>query len=163
MTALYELAQEYRFLRTDLVDTETGEVNENTLTQLSSISESIEKKGISLVCVIKDMEYEFEAIKKERERMQSREKSIINQIDRLKEYLKSNMEACEIYKISCPMFDISIRKNPDSVEILDESNIKSEYKRMKIDINKSLIKEHLKQGIDVQGAILTRTSSLVIR
>jgi hypothetical protein len=46
---------------------------------------------------------------------------------------------------------------------LDESNIKSEYKRMKIDINKSLIKEHLKQGIDVQGAILTRTSSLVIR
>ncbi len=58
------------------------------------------------------MEAEQEAVKSERERLQARERAVNNQIKRLKEYLLSNMEGCQIQKISCPQFDISIRNNP---------------------------------------------------
>ncbi len=52
MSALYELSAEDRFLRDELVDQETGEVNESVLTQLATISESIDEKGINLVRVM---------------------------------------------------------------------------------------------------------------
>jgi hypothetical protein len=163
MTALYELSSEYSFLRRDLIDEETGEVNESILDQLSTISESIEKKGINLVRVMKDMQAEQEAVEKERKRLQDRERIITKQIERLKEYLLSNMERCEIQKISCPQFVISVRKNPESVEILDESQIDSKYHRIKVEINKSDIKNDLKIGAMIPGARLVRTSSLSIK
>lgn len=163
MTRLYELSKEYQFLRHELVDEETGEVNETSLMRLTDVKDNAENKCINVVRVLKDMEAEQEAVEKEYKRLYARKKSIDNQMQRLKDYLLTNMEMCEIRKISCPQFSISIRKNPDSVEIYNENEISKLYHRIKVDYDNSKIKEDLKNGIAVPGARLTNTNSVIIR
>lgn len=163
MTSLYEIAKEYLFLKTDLFDEETGEVNETSLVRLSQVNDDAENKCINIVRFMKDMEAEHDAVSFERKRLQAREKSIESQIGRLKAYLINNMEKCEIQKISCPQFVISLRKNPESVEIYDDKAISSRYHKISVDFNKSLMSQDLKAGLEVPGAKLVQRMSVSIR
>lgn len=163
MTSLYELAEEYQFLTHELVDEETGEVNETSLARINEIKDSAENKCINVVRVLKDLEAQQEAVEKERKRLQNRERVVNNQIKRLKEYLMYNMQACEISKVSCSQFVISVRQNPESVDIFDESQIFPKYHRIAVEYDKTKIKDDLRKGVDVPGARLIRSQSLMIR
>lgn len=160
---LYELSTQYQFLQKELVNDETGEVNENVFAQLNEISASIEEKGVNIVRFIKNLEADCDAIERERKRLQAREKSLNVQIQRLKDYLLFNMQNCEINKISCPEFSISLRQNPESVDVYDEKQVPSRYHRVTVECNKVKIKEDLKIGIEVPGARLTQTTSVIFR
>lgn len=83
----------------------------------------------------------------------------------LKSYLKDSMENTGITKIECPFFKLSIQKNPASVEVFDENLIPDQFKEpvttWKID--KNAIKEALKNGETVAGAVLLNGTRLSIK
>lgn len=160
---LYEIADQYRFLLSDMYDEETGEINENTIARLQELGDSMETKCINITRIFKQIDAEREAIEKERKAMSAREKALKNQVDRLKDYLSFNMEKCAITKIECPQFIISLQKNPPSVEILDENKIPQSYNRVTITHDLQKIKEDIKNGVDVPGARLVQKNSLRIR
>ena len=161
--ALYELASQYQYLANDLYDHETGVVNETALDKLNDINDSIENKAINITKLFKELEANAEAIEKERKAMQARENALRNQSKRLKEYLLTNMERCEINKIECPQFVISVQKNPQSVEVINELYIPEEYNKVKTELDISRIKEDLKNGVVIPGVNLVQRQSIRIR
>lgn len=160
---LYEISDRYQFLLNDLYDYETGVVDETTLARLTELSDSMETKAINITMLFKELEASADAIEKERQNMQKREKALKNQIQSLKDYLRSNMERCEIKKIECPQFVISLQKNPCSVEISNEEDIPKEYTKVKVEIDIAKIKNELKNGVVIPGAHLVQGSSIRIR
>ena len=160
---LYEIADQYQFLLQDLYDEETGEINEKAMDRLQALNDSIEEKCINITRLFKSIDAGREAIEKERKRMEDRERTLKNQVTRLKDYLLSNMERCEIRKIECPQFIIALQKNPESVEILDETQISEEYLNTKTTVNIKKIKEDLKLGVAIPGVRLVQKQSLRIR
>jgi hypothetical protein len=62
-------------------------------------------------------------IKEAELQMQARRKSVEKRAASLREYLHANMEKAGIQKIECPWFVVSIKKNPASVQVDDESAV----------------------------------------
>ncbi len=161
---LYEIADQYQFLLSDLYDEETGEISEKTIAKLQELGDSLETKCINITRIFKQIDAEREAIEKERKAMAAREKALKNQVDRLKDYLLSNMERCEIKKIECPQFVISLQKNPLSVEAYDTSLIPEEYKKITVTYDLQKIKEDItKNGVVIDGVRLVQSSHIRIR
>lgn len=160
---LYEIADQYKFLLDELYDEETGVVNETTLERLKELKDPLETKCINVVKIFKQIDAEREAIEKERKAMAVREKSLKDQVERLKYYLQSNMERCKINEIKCPQFLIKLQKNPPSVETYDESQIPDEYKKISVSYDIQKIKEDLKKGEDIPGVRLIQNNSVRIK
>lgn len=160
---LYELANQYQFLLSDLYDDETGAVRVTALDQLHNLNEPIETKCINVVKVFKDLEAEAKAIEVERKAMAAREKALKSQVDSLKEYLRFNMERCEINEIKCPQFVIKLANNPPAVDIECENLIPDEYKKVKIEFDLAHMRDDMKNGVVIPGANLIQRKSVRIR
>jgi len=160
---LYEIANEYESVLNNLYDPETGEVNSTSLEIIDQIKESVDKKCIAVACFIQNMEAEHEAISEAKKKMSDRESKIKKQMESLKEYLLYNMEKLEIKKVSCPYFDISIRKNPPAVEIYDECLIPSDYKTIEIKKDTFKMRRDMLNGISISGAHLIQRNNLKIK
>ena len=88
----------------------------------------------------------------------------------MREYLMDCMKQANISKIDEPRAVISLRNNPESVEISDETEFigwaadHDEYLRYKApEINKTAVKNALKSGAEIPFAALTRSQSLTIK
>jgi Gp157 protein len=160
---LYQMSSEYEFLSEDLYDYETGVVNETALARLNELEDSMENKCINITRLFRSIEATQEAIKAEKDRMAKNEKALKNQVERLKDYLLSNMDRCDIKKIECPQFTINLQKNPPSVVVDDESLIPVTYDKFKIEKDMTKIREDLKNGIDIPGVRLVQGKSIRIR
>lgn len=160
---LYEIANEYKFLLDNLYDDETGVVDESAFDKLKELSDPLETKCINITRIFKQLDAEREAIEKERKAMAARESSLKNQVARLKDYLLSNMERCEIKEIKCPQFAIRLQKNPVKLDIFDEALIPPDYEVMTLTLDEAKIKGDLKNGVFVPGARLVQNNSLRIK
>ena len=87
--------------------------------------------------------------------------------DALRDYLLRNMIASDIQVIECPLFRISIAKNPPAVEVFDEKQIPADYfispPAPPPKLDKTLIAQALKDNHDVPGARLRQGVRLAIR
>lgn len=162
---LYEIANTYQKLLDQTFDQETGEVNDLVMQELENITDDMNKKGIAIASFIKNMDADEKAIDAAIDAMKRRRDQLERKQSYLKEYLLFNMERCGIKEISCPYFQIRVKKNPVSVSIDNEDEIPDEYKKVKqtIAIDKLKLKEELAQGVVVQGAKLTQSLRLEIK
>lgn len=160
---LYEIAEQYKFLLDGMIDNETGEVDETKMSLLDEVADSFENKCLNVTRVFKQLEVDLAGIEKERKAMAAREKSLKNEVTRLKSYLLENMEKTGIKAISCPQFAINLVKNPCSVDIYDADEIPEEYTQTKVEISKEAIKLAIKGGIEVPGARLVQINRISIK
>lgn len=160
---LYEIADEYKFLLDNLIDEQTGEIDETAMSRLNQLNEPLQNKCINTVRALKSIEYECKAIEEERKAMQAREKALKSQVDWIKSYLIDNMLKSGIEEISCPQFHVKTKKNPSSVDIYDDAYLPEEYKKYTISYDLIKIKNDIKSGIDVPGAKLINTTGLKIK
>ncbi len=162
-TSLYELTAQYQFLRANLYDPETGEVNETSLAQLNNLNDCIESKCINLVKVYKDNLAEYNAISLEKKAMAKRQSYLKKGLDRLKEYLRFNMSERQINQIKCPQFVINLVNNPSKVEILDPDVIPENYKHYEVSFDREKMLSDMKKGVDIPGATLVQGNSIRIK
>lgn len=155
MTKLYDIAKDYvGLLESDLEAEQLSDC-------LDNIEEAFEEKGANIVAVVESLQGDVAAIDEAIKRLQTRKKSIVNNQDRLKEYLRYNMEVSGINKISHPLFSITLGKPSVTAEVLNVDDLPDEFVSIKTEIkpDKRAILKALKDGEDVSGAKLSTGKS----
>jgi hypothetical protein len=158
---LYQISNEYERAIDTLLESE--EKDESKIEELKDI---FDQKCINVAKYIKNLEAEYEAIKNAIDGMQTRAKKIGTSAETLTAYLKFNMEKTGLLDpIKCPEFAISLRNNPPSLVIDNDSLIPDMYvvtKEVK-SFDKNAIKKDILDGFDVEGARVENKKSLVIK
>ena len=130
MASLYQLTENYQHAFWSMAELEAidPQIIDDTLEGLEG---EFEGKAINVAAFFQNLEAEADAIREAEKRMAARRKSLENQAERFRDYLKQSMLAVGILKISCPEFAVSVQKSPTNVVIVDEALIPLEFIRTK--------------------------------
>ncbi len=163
MRSLYEIANEYKSLLNELMESE--DITAEQLQLLDQQACNVEQKVVNVAAFIKNLEVEKEAINKAIDEMERRHNKVSKKLDQLKDYLKQNMEMCNLKEVKSPYFDVKVKENPPSVTIKDESLVPKEYIKEIIvhKIDKTAISEKLKLDIAIPGTLLEKKTRIEIR
>ena len=155
---LYELSIAFQEVQNMDLD---PEVMQDTL---DSIEDAIENKAENIAKLIRNLESDVTAYKEEEDRLKTKRQATENKVKWLKTYLEDNMKLTGKTKFKSGMFNFSIQKNPASVNITDERIIPEEFLIPQLPkIDKTALKDVLKNGVEVPGAELKQTEGLRIR
>lgn len=161
---LYEIAAEYRQMVEVLMDTQLDpQAIEDTI---EAESFPLQVKAQNVAYAIRNLEATAEAIKAAEKQMAERRKAIENRAQHVKDYLLRCMDLAGVKKIECPHFALSLRDNPAAVEVFDEKQVPQDYMReipARFEVDKTLIKQAIKDGYEVPGAKLTQGKRLEIK
>jgi hypothetical protein len=162
---LFDIALEYKQAYDELlaIDDLDPECLKDTLDGLSG---DFETKAINTAGYIKNMEAQALAIKSAKMDMQARQSQLEKNIERLKKYLCDAMMLANIKSISTsPLFNISLKKNPPHINIVDEDCIPYDYITIRTEkvIDKSSMLCDLKEGKEIPGAMLKQETRVVIK
>ncbi len=163
--ALYELSHNYLQALAFLTDPDNELPDDVIADTLEALSCEWEDKAINVAKFMRNLEVTALAMKEAEQQMASRRKAFENRVQGLKDYLKFHLERTGITQIDSPWFRLSIQNNPPAVEVFNESLIPEAFKEqvITVKISKGKIKEALKAGQEVPGAVLTQGSRLAIR
>jgi len=156
MNSLYNISERFveLFNRDDLTEEEFTE-------QGNELALILKNKAESIVGFNFTLEHNKSILKSEIERLKAIEKAIYIKQEKLNKYIKENMEKLGLDKIETPLGNLTIKKNPASVNIIDETLISKEYLKDKIttSIDKTAIKKDIEKDIKVLGAELIKTNT----
>lgn len=161
MSKLYELAADYM----EIVELES-EINDDQITIIkAAIQEEVQNKSGNIIKVVKSIEGDVKAIDEEIKRLNKLKKAKKNTIDSIKNYTKSQLELMGTKKLQTPFGNISIRNNPVSLVVVDESLIPDKFIGEEVvkTVNKAMIKDLLKDGEKIPGCELQQGTSLTIK
>lgn len=153
---LYELTEQHNQLREIEESDDMAQAIADTFEALEG---EFNEKAVSLISVVNDMGSDVAAIDTEIKRLQDRKKVISNRQDSLREYLRTNMEASGITKISCPIFTITLAGGRDIVLVTKEDDIPTDYLNIKTSVSpmKAEILKALKTGEVIPGVELGKS------
>lgn len=155
MPHLYELSAQMKGLQLLIDD---GEMSADDLADtLEGLTGDLKAKGSDVLLFMANLEGDIAAFDTEIKRMTARKKTMQNNHDWLKNYLRTNMIDCGITKIQSPVFTAALRKPTKMVEITDEKDLPVKYQTMvpaSWKINKAQILKDLKAEIEIPGARL---------
>lgn len=159
---LHEIAKEYREVAA-LADSDDEGMAQAVIDTLEAVGGAFEEKAQALVRITLNRQADIDALDNEIKRLQARKQTILNAEASFKEYLRTNMEATGISKISCPLFTITLAKGREVAVIDDADQLPDELMRVKTDIapDKLAIAAKLKAGEEVPGARLERGQSSI--
>lgn len=162
MTKLHEIAKEYREVAA-LADSDDEGMAQAVIDTLEAVGGEFEQKAQTLVRITLNRDSDIAALEAEIKRLEGRKQVIVNQQQSFKDYLRTNMEATGITKISCPLFSITLAKGRESVVVDNENAIPDELMRVKTEIapDKAAIAAKIKAGEEVPGARLERGQSSI--
>lgn len=161
--ALYQIAQEHRALADALQDMD---LDEATIADTLEAESGLVEKSQAVAFVIRNLESFADAVEAEAKAMAERAKKVRSRADAVKKYLHKCMALAGTTKIEHPQFTLTIKKNPESVQIDGIDLIPADYMReipARYEPDKTLIKQALKEGFSVPGASLVRTERLEIK
>lgn len=154
---LYELKEMYlNLMDLDLEGEELGKALEN-------IDDEIEVKAENYAGLIKNLEAEAEAYKKEIDRMADRERALRNRAKFLKKNLEETMIDLDKKKFKTNLFSFNIQRNAPGIKILDADKIPEEFVEYERKIKKNDLKKAIKEGLETEAAVLVESESLRIR
>lgn len=161
MAALHQITDKHRELAK--IAEESEDMAQAVSDTMESIEGEFEEKALSLMAVMENIGGDIPAIDAEIERLTARKKTIQNKQESMKEYLRMNMEASNINKISCPLFTITLAKGRDIVQIDDLDKIPADYLNIKTSYApmKKEILAALKEGEEIEGAVLTKSKNSI--
>jgi len=165
MTALYEIAAEYRDAATKLAELDLDA--QTVADTLEGLSGDLETKAQNVAFFVRNLEATAAAIKQAEADMAARRKAMENRADGLKRYIFESMTVAGIEKIECPHFRLAIKNNPAAVDVFEPGLVPASFMRTPEPpppaLDKTAIKEALKAGQDVPGARLTSGQRLEIK
>ena len=164
MTALYEIAAQYRADAALLADLD---IDEQTLADtLEGLIGALEVKAQNVVFATRNLEAAAEAIKDAEEKMATRRRAIENRAASLRRYVLASMQAAGVSKIECPYFRVAVQDNPPAVDVYEPGMIPAAYLRAPEPpppaVDKKALAGVLKAGHAVPGARLVRSQRLVV-
>ncbi len=120
MNKLYELTEDYLavmdMLQDDTIDIET------IMDTLEGIEGEIEQKADNYAKIIRMLKGEIDVLKAEEERINSRRKTVENNVKRLEKSLERSMIVIDKKKFKTSLFSFSIQKNPPTVAVIGDAD-----------------------------------------
>lgn len=142
--SLYNITNKF----VDLMDkAQEGELTEEEYNELGNeLALELQNKSSNIIGYIKNSESLLEAMKTEEKRLSDMRKQGEKKLDKFYQYVKENMERLGLVEIPTELGKLKITKNPMSIEIENEDEIPSEFKKEVIttQIDKTAIKNHFK-------------------
>lgn len=157
MASLYELTGQFNHVAEMLTDEQIEQ--EVIIHTLESIDAAIEDKADNYAKLIKNQESDSKGIAEEIKRLQARKQAIDNNVKNMKLSLQNAMNEIGKTKFKTELFSFNIQNNPVRVGIVDEDLIPDEFKKIKIEYDKTAIKK----AENVPGVELVQSESLRIR
>ena len=161
--SLFEIEVQYRLLADNLIES-GGELTDGMETALQINKTDLETKARSYGYVVLDLESEVEQIDAQIKRLSAMKSARNKTIDRLKETVSNAMQLFEISEVKTATIKLNFRKS-ESVEVTNVDLLDANYKVEKVSVtaNKVKIKEDIKLGINVLGAVLQVNQNLQIK
>ena len=130
---------------------------------LESINEALEVKLENTAKVIRTVEAEANAIKVEEERLKKRRQVMVNNVDRMKQYIFEAMQKTGKDKLKGVHVSLRLQNNPQSVHVINDKAIPAHYLvEQPSTVDRKALLQDLKNGIAVDGAELKQEKSLRI-
>lgn len=125
----------------------------------------LQQKSQNIIGYTKNIELTIEAMKTEEKRIAELRKSLENKNTKFKQYVKECMEKIGVSKIETPLGVLTIAKNPISVEIINEDEIPSEYKKEIVEIktDKKAIADYFKETGEIIPGVNINTQNTSLR
>lgn len=160
MAILYKLSENY-----NQVIQMADQLDDGTLRDtLDSINEAFDDKAENIAKSIKEIEGQADIIKAEKERLAKREQAMRNNAKSMKSYLQEQMDLVGKKKIQGELLTVSVQKNAPSVKIESEQYIpEGFYVPQPSKLDKTQLKNELKNGLEIAGVELVQTESVRIR
>ena len=165
LPALYTIADAYL---QDVAKLQDLDLDAQTIADtLEGLTGDLEVKATNVAMFVRNLESLAEQIKAAETTMSARRKAIEQRADNVREYLLTNMQRTGITKIESPYFRISVKQNPASVVITDETQIPAKYMRQPPVpapvADKREILDALKFGEKVPGCTLEHKTRIEIK
>lgn len=162
-TSLYNIQSEYQQLM-EVIMANDGEVDQEMEMALQINHESLETKAVNYAFVCKELDSQISIIESEIDRLIALKKVRSKTIERLKITMSAAMQAYGIEKIETPIMKISFRKS-ESIEIENIDLIDKKFidEKTIVMANKNAIKNAIKSGDEVMGAILKINQNIQIK
>lgn len=161
-TPLYEITGQFKELQT-LAETADEDLAVAIRDTMGAIEGEFNDKALAVSRLILNLDSDVGALDAEIDRLQERKRMIQNRQKQIREYLRENMDAAGIKKISCPLFTITLVQGREVAVIEDDSLLPDDLVRVKTEVSpdKNAIAARLKAGEEVPGARLERGQSSV--
>lgn len=165
---LYQIAAEYRQITDILMD--SGADEQTLKDTLEGEAWPLELKAQNYGFVIRNLQATAASIKEAETQMAARRKAIEKRAADLLERLKTGLEIAGVQKLDCPHFALTIKKNPQAVEIFEPALIPASFMRMPEPPpppspapDRKAIADAIKGGLEVPGALLVQGTRLEIK
>lgn len=128
--------------------------NDDIKDTLEGMELEFSDKALSIVSLANSLDADVSGLDAEIKRLQARKKAVVNNQDRLKEYLRVNMEESGITNIKCPLFSITLGKPSVKADVYDIDFLPDDYVSVNVTTKPDLkaILKDLKAGVDIPGA-----------
>ena len=154
----------------DDIDSYKQDMQTAWLDTLEAIESDFDTKAENIACYIGQLEGELAMLERKKAAFERRCKAKANQINRLRAYLLRCMQTIGRKEITTDNIKITLHNNPESVQFANEKafiewakgNDSSFLNYGKPTISRTAVKNALKSGKAVPGALLGRTQSLKI-
>ena len=162
MTKLYDITGQFKELAA-LAEGADEDLAIAVRDTMGAIQAEFNDKALAVSQVILNFDADIAALDLEIERLTERKRLIGNRQKEIKNYLRENMEATGITKISCPLFTITCAQGRESVVVDSEDGIPDDLMSVKTEIkpDKNAIAARLKAGEQIPGCRLERGQSSI--
>ncbi|CAK0780992.1 Viral Gp157 protein [Gammaproteobacteria bacterium] len=161
---LYELTGQYAQAAETLEDLDLPE--EAVRDTLEALESEIAVKAQNIGAFILNLEAEASKIETAEKRLADKRRALKNRAKWIRDYLFSGMQTAGLKKLKSPdgLFTLSIRKNPPSVTVDDQSLIPDRFIRTitEVSVDKAALREELKIR-EVPGSRLEAGERLEIK
>jgi hypothetical protein len=159
--SLYEISTEALEIANAL---EEGELTEELENRLIINQSELQTKAVNYAFVIKDSKFTISAIDEEIKRLHTIKEMEENKQKRLIQAISDAMNLYGLEKVETPVMTLSFRAS-ESIEIINMDQLSNDYKVTKTSTSadKKAIKDAIKEGKDVDGAILNKNRNLQIK
>lgn len=143
---------------------EEGELTAELEAMLVINQEHLQEKSINYTKVIKNLEADSGAIDAEIKRLKAMKDAKDKAIDRMKLAVRDAMLVSGIDKIETNLFKLSLRRS-EAVEVVNVDQLPLNLVTVKktVSADKVKIKEAIKNGVTVEGAVLLENFTLQIK
>ena len=163
---LYELVQKQRELLDYIaaLDAEDLELSDAVGDTLDDLNGMIEDKAEAVAAFIFESQADSAALKQEEQRLAERRRLNDAKVERMKTYLHDMLDDAGLDKVKGLKYTVGFRKS-QAVDVLDLDTVPESLKRTKtiVEADKTAIKDALKRGVDVPGALLIDKRNLSIK
>lgn len=158
---LYEIKQEYRAWQLKIAE-QDGELTEEDLKLFDELEGLAEDKIEAYAVIIKESLSEAEMYKLEADRLSAIANKKINLAERLKKNLDGFMQEQRREKFESLKTTISYRKSM-ALEIDGSAKVPKKFQKVKMEIDKTLITNFLKEGGKLKGCQLVTKQNIQIK